>query len=230
VIHLLYGILKTPQRPLEAMAGLGGRPVTLISVNGLSAAVSLLPSPSPGNGGEEIMAYGRVVASLHCRQGIIPMRFGCCFADAAGIERLLRERRNQYETLLNTIAGKVEMGVNILTGAGLADKTGPSQPARLPGTAVTGSDYLQHRRKHYQDQDRAARSCTATAERYGRIFAGVCDRYKYEFHKDTGILSLYFLLPQEQVEPFRSIFAGLGGGEEERRMLSGPWPPYNFVC
>jgi hypothetical protein len=229
--HLLYGILKTPGGPMEAMAGRGGHPVTLISVSGLSAAVSTLASTEGLSGTAELMDYHRVVETLHFQRGVIPMRYGCCFDHAAGVERLLLERRSQYEALLAAISGKAEMGLSVLLPEGPPEDEAPAGPRPSVGVAQDrGQDYLQRRRRHYRALDASTRHCTATAEHYGRTFAGVSDRYKFETHKEKPLLSIYFLVPKGQVDPFRTIFAGLSGEERGRLMMSGPWPPYNFAC
>jgi hypothetical protein len=43
------------------------------------------------------------------------------------------------------------------------------------------------------------------------------------------LLSLYFLVPGSAVESFRQAFRHLSATEPARLLLSGPWPPYNFV-
>ena len=229
--YLLYGILNTPAVPLEAMAGLKGQPVALISVNGLSAAVSMLPCTEGIQGIGELMDYRKVVETLHFCQGVIPMRYGCCFDGAAGIERLLQERRIQYETLLGEICDKVEMGITVLLPERTSDDETLVEPSPPKGAAQgRGREYLQCRRTHYQAIDRATRHCTAMAGHYGRIFAHVCDRYKFEAHKEKPLLSLYFLVPKGQVGAFRAVFEGRSDKEKDRLLMSGPWPPYNFAC
>ena len=43
------------------------------------------------------------------------------------------------------------------------------------------------------------------------------------------LLSLYFLVDRAVVESFRQAFRRLSEAESARLLLSGPWPPYNFV-
>ena len=229
--YLLYGILKTQGVPLEAMTGIGDHPVTLISVNGLSAAVSMLPSTEGAICMGELMDYRRVVETLHFRQGIIPMRYGCCFDRTAGIERLLQEQRIHYETLLVAISDKAEMGISMLLPEQASNDEAQAEPRSPEGAAPDRvRDYLQRRRRHYQAIDGTTRFCTATAEHYGTVFAGICDRYKFETHEGKPLLSMYFLIPKGQVDPFRAIFAGISRKEKSRLLMSGPWPPYNFAC
>jgi hypothetical protein len=43
------------------------------------------------------------------------------------------------------------------------------------------------------------------------------------------MLSLYFLVKREEVEKFRQIFQAFASRYSARILLSGPWPPFNFV-
>jgi hypothetical protein len=43
------------------------------------------------------------------------------------------------------------------------------------------------------------------------------------------LVSLYFLVPKTVLGRFRRAFGELASNESARVMLTGPWPPYNFV-
>jgi len=45
----------------------------------------------------------------------------------------------------------------------------------------------------------------------------------------TVILSLYFLTPESKVNHFRETFGQVAESKGVHALLSGPWPPYNFV-
>ena len=47
---------------------------------------------------------------------------------------------------------------------------------------------------------------------------------------DQGFSSLYFLVKRGAVESFRQAFRRIERAESARLLLSGPWPPYNFVA
>jgi hypothetical protein len=56
-------------------------------------------------------------------------------------------------------------------------------------------------------------------------------RHKVEFPSSgrSRLLSLYFLVPRDSVGCFRRAARGLHRNESVKLLLSGPWPPYNFV-
>jgi hypothetical protein len=43
------------------------------------------------------------------------------------------------------------------------------------------------------------------------------------------LVSLYFLVPRQSVERFRQVFRHICRGQNVKLLMSGPWPPYNFV-
>ena len=51
---------------------------------------------------------------------------------------------------------------------------------------------------------------------------------KSKFQNHT--LSLYFLVPRKFIDPFRQVFRDIESRWNIRMLLSGPWPPFNFVC
>ena len=239
-MYLLYCIMKTPLASLKpAVAGLGGSPVFLTSCNGLSAALSKLP-PSPGlPGTKELLDYSRVIEELHLRHGVIPIRYGCCFEEPLHIHDLLRQRTRQYLTLLDELAGNVEMGIRILFPADQDHSGGNSScvtATQGDGKGATdglvsgkGHDFLATRKTHYIQVDQASRRYTQAATYYGEVFSASCLRHIFEADEEKSLLSLYFLIPERQVERFRETFHSIKRGVGERILMSGPWPPYNFA-
>jgi hypothetical protein len=90
--------------------------------------------------------------------------------------------------------------------------------------------YLMARQAHYAHQDRWTREYSQAADRYRAQFAGLFVRYKTEAPSPRlPLLSLYFLVLRPTVASFRRAFRHLAETEPARLLLSGPWPPYNFV-
>ena len=63
-----------------------------------------------------------------------------------------------------------------------------------------------------------------------RPLSGLFVRRKMEPpSRETGFLSLYFLVPRNTVEPFRAASRQCLSNGFANLRVSGPWPPYNFV-
>lgn len=62
-------------------------------------------------------------------------------------------------------------------------------------------------------------------------FSGLFAKHRTETDRKGGavILSLYFLTPANKVNRFRETFGRVAENGRAKALLSGPWPPYNFV-
>ena len=113
--YLLYGIFRSlPLPKLEALTGVEGKPVSVISRGGLGAAISELREPDSPPDVAAVLAYESVVELFFRRRTIIPMRYGCMVRDRAELAAVLDEHCKQCNTLLDGLEGLAEMGVQVL--------------------------------------------------------------------------------------------------------------------
>ncbi len=188
-----------------------------------------------------ILAYERIVARLHCRYTVIPMRYGCVLDEECRVVRLLEERRDQFSALLKELAGCVEMGVRVLPGRNEAEACEaqravwhPPVPSRH--SAGPGCDYLAAQKLRYAQNEGFTAARRAFVERVFAAFAGLFVKWKEEGRSPAQgssvlpapLFSLYFLVPAESVEVFRKRFHEINS-EGAGLLLTGPWAPYNFV-
>jgi hypothetical protein len=242
--YLLYGIVKEPAIVGASMKGVKGRPVFFVAGHGLCAAVSELAAAEGAPPVSELLVYSKVVEDLHRLQAVVPMRYGCFLNGIKAIRNALKERQRQYETLLAQLEGHVEMGIRIL----LPEKEWrPRQEETMKGrdavsTAVTtaqpedepsvdGRAYLALRKVHYQMHDETLQGRQALIDRFLQAFSGLYARHRTETETKNGavILSLYFLTPESKVNRFRETFGRVAENGDGKALVSGPWPPYNFV-
>jgi hypothetical protein len=259
--YLLYCIFRNPGdtvsgstmkpdgcRP-EPVAGVGGRPVFLISCKGLGAVVSETPlfcgnetrsllSPDISR----ILEYEKVVESFHNDSTVIPMRYGSLFENESRIVQHLEERREQYEAMLRELDNCVEMGIRVLIPSlegGNGEKESPVTRFAIldSNTPDSGLRYLKNRMACYARQEQLAEKNRSVIEQCRTAFSGLYVQCRSE---DTSaalyqrmlckpLVSMYFLVPRTQLEPFRSAFRQLCSTRSAKLLLSGPWPPYNFV-
>jgi hypothetical protein len=233
----------------DTLAGFGGQPVFTVSNSGLGAALSkIIPSIKKGTcsisapGISLLLDYERVVKAFLRDRTVIPMRYGCLFEEKSQVFRLLQERRLQYMELLTELEGCVEMGIRALisdrgTQTAVGEISNPRNAIFTQKTSLTGREYLNARSAHYAREERFAEKNRLLAERCRTAFAGLFVKCKSEdtsFRGDRSLirnplLSLYFLVPRRSIEPFRLAFKQICSKESAKLMLSGPWPPYNFV-
>jgi len=236
--YLIYCIFHTPghQKP-EAPLGVDDQPVALVSNNGLTAAISGITQPNLLPDVSRILTYKRVVELFHQDRTVIPMRYGCTLNGKQQVVRLLEEHGGQYGRLLGTIKGCVEMGIRVLIvdcrlkvedlRNSELENSDPQSAIRNPHSHISGRAYLSARKTHYDREDQMDKEIETVLDHFRRAFAGLYIRFKSEFQ--NHLLSLYFLVPRDAVEHFRQVFLNISQDAAAKLLLSGPWPPYNFV-
>jgi len=243
--YLIYGVVKAPALAGASMIGLKSRVVSFVVGHGLCAAVSEMATVEGAPSVSELLIYSKVVEDLHHLQAVVPMRYGCFLNGSKAIRNALKERLHQYETLLAQLEGHVEMGIRILLSK--KEWRPPRQEVTMKGrdafstTGVTaqpmgeqsvdGRAYLARRKVHYQMQDESLQGRQALIDRYNQAFSGLYARHRTETETKNGtvILSLYFLTPKSKINRFRETFGQIAANGDAKAMLSGPWPPYNFI-
>jgi len=241
---LVYSVVKEPAVVGTPLTGMKGQALSFIAGHGLCAAVSELDAEEGAPPVSELLVYSRVVEELHRLQAVVPMRYGSFLNGIEEIRNALKERRRQYEALLAQLEGHVEMGIRILLpekeqhlqqkepmkGRGpLFNVETTAQPKDEP--PVDGHAYLALRKVHYQMQDEMSQGRQVLIDRYTRAFSSLYAKHRTETDTKNGavILSLYFLTPKGKVDRFRETFGRVAENGDAKALLSGPWPPYNFV-
>lgn len=240
---LFYCICRHPGPELSApQLGVGGHPVYQVAHRRLSAAVSRISQADLTPDLPRVLAYERVVLSCHRQGTVIPMRYGCVVSQESQVIQLLDEHGPQYEALLQELDGCVEMGLRVLLPSGpwatvtpggpegCRKVAGPHPSAPAAAADRLGLAYLTARKAHYAHQDRWTGEYRQAADRCQAQFTGLFVKCNTEAPTPRlPLLSLYFLMPRRAVESFRQAFRHLTETESARLLLSGPWPPYNFV-
>jgi len=240
---LFYCISHNPGPELAGpLSGVAGRPVYQVADRRLRAAVSVINRADLTPDLPRVRAYERVVSSYHRGGTVVPMRYGCVVEQESQVIEMLSAQGSHYEALLQELDGCVEMGLRVLLPSGPWAGVTPGGPEGSrevaepyppdPGAAIDrlGLAYLTARKAHYAHQDRWTKEYRQAADRCQAQFATLFVKCKTEAPSSRlPLLSLYFLLPRSAVELFRQAFRQLTETEPARLLLSGPWPPYNFV-
>lgn len=226
---LLYCISPGPGLAIPSfLTGVGGQPVMTVSRASLHAVVSHCRRTDLTPDRETLQTYGRLIEWCHNHHTAIPYRFGYLLPDASRVQRLLTERRTHFEALLGGLRGCVEMGLRILLPWGTTGGPAAEGPA---ATAGSGLGYLTARRRFFAREDREGQEADQLAERVCLALAGLYRRHCLESRElpQGRLLSLYFLVPRAAQAAFREAARGLSNQGLGAVLLSGPWPPYNFV-
>ena len=229
--NLLYSIFRGPLPPaLELPAGVAGQPVEVVEHQGLGAALSELAQTGAPPQLPWILAYGTVVEFLFRHLTVIPLRYGAMAGDRREVLALLERHQAEYAALLAELDGMAEMGVEVLSEDCVGGATTAAiAPARPPDSAPSGASYLSGKKLYYRCADRIVERDSELVEEISASVAGLFVRRKVERPSRDRLLRLYFLVPRPAVECFRRTSRQGSRNQPVKLLLSGPWPPYNFV-
>jgi hypothetical protein len=92
-----------------------------------------------------------------------------------------------------------------------------------------------HRRGHCRQTRRLEMALAQRCDRIAQMVREELSGLFRESAEETGysqrgpMASLYFLVERSRLHAFRAAFGSIASAQAAL-MLSGPWPPYNFVC
>lgn len=235
---LLYCVVHdNHQEPRPKLRFLGyPRASIMIRAGGLGAVVSKASSADLAPDVPRLLVYAKIVESFNRDRTVIPMRYGSRFGDLAEIAAFLEQHRERYLRLLGEVDGRVEMSAHASLGNPAAPPPagGSSRPLiRLAREAAgPGAAYLAERRRYYALKGEFEK-------RRDEIRKGICEmaegafvRYTSECATREGkeALSMHFLVPRQGIASFTDVLRPLTTAPEVSLAITGPWPPYNFVC
>jgi hypothetical protein len=237
--YLMYCIFTEDSiEPHHSLAGVNRSPVRIVSCDGLAAAVSVIPQKEIPRDPSTGLDYHKVIQWFHERTGVIPLRLGTCLGHESDVVQLLHAHGELYKSLLKELNGCVEMAIRVIHNRPKTQEPAcmSSLISRSDGTE-SGTDYLIRRKVLFDADELAISRNQELVERYHSPFLGLYVSFKahtsklsrLERDRNSVLTSLYFLIPRQSADSFRAIYGDLRTGLHERIMLSGPWPPYNFV-
>jgi hypothetical protein len=229
VSYLLYCVLngrRGPARP--TLRGVRDQTVWVLECAGLCAAVSDDTAPAECDHDtatsprlDDLLAYAKVVEAYNRSETVVPMRHGCRFAALSEVRAWVLRNAGHLSALLRRVDGCVEMGVRAL----LLETAPPPPLAR--GAITSGAAYLAARKADLSLAQHGDRVAQAVRD----AMAGICREYFAELERSARcpMVSMYFLVERSRLGAFREVFGRIAPSGAAL-MLSGPWPPYNFVC
>jgi hypothetical protein len=231
--NLLYSIYRGPLPPgLKLPAGVAGQAVEVVEHQGLGAAVSALAGAEAPADVPSLVAHEQVVEFFFRQQTVIPLRYGAMVGQRREVTAVLEIHQAEYRALLQALDGFAEMGIQLLIdGSPGRAKTGSTavSPAPLGSAEPPGAAYLSAKKLSYRSADRMVERESELVEEISASVAGLFVRRKVERPSRDHLLRLYFLVPRSAVECFRRTSRQGSRNQPVKLLLSGPWPPYNFV-
>ncbi|WP_431968127.1 GvpL/GvpF family gas vesicle protein [Actinacidiphila sp. bgisy160] len=247
-VSYAYAVLRgdgVPAAALEALRGVAGAPVRLVTSGALAAAVSPVPAADFREDAlrghlEDLdwleavaRAHHTVIEALSAHTTVLPLRLATVYLDEERVRDVLSADDAAFSQVLDRLTGHLEWGVKIYVDAPAAAAPPGTTDALSPGRA-----YLNARRAQRQSRDeayRAAEEAAARVEMIGRELAAGHARHGVQQGRlaagaGENVLNDAFLVPREQAEAFRTRALAAGEGLSGVRVdVTGPWAPYSFA-
>lgn len=244
VVHA-YGLVPGDTASVLPASGIGGAPVSSVTVGALGVIVSELPADRYGAEswrvhGEDPRWLSEVAAEHHAvlqavvEQGdVLPLRLPGIHDSLAGLRRALEDRSGTYEPALARLRGQVEWGVKVL----LVDEARDDRPRSRP---TSGRDYLARRASEADQRERArADRQSMVVEAHESLAWSAAQATvsppqdpALSGRKEPMLLNAGYLVPREGRDSFLTRAYDLGERLAQRGMtleVTGPWPPYSFA-
>ncbi|MEW6351826.1 MAG: GvpL/GvpF family gas vesicle protein [Thermodesulfobacteriota bacterium] len=236
---LLYCVFAIPlDRAIVIPLVTDGPRVHVVEKEGLGAVFSEISDVGASWDISEMMRYHGVIEWFFQQFAVVPFRFGTTLDQPADVERVLERRAEQYKKTLGGLEGCAEFGIRTLIDAYESSEEGcgssplPSLESHNPGRL-----YLSKISARYRTEASMNRAREAVTERYRAAFAGMFKECRSEISETSVddnprrsvVVSVYFLVPKSLAARFRRAFVAASSEDASKSVLTGPWPPYNFV-
>ena len=213
MIHV-YAILER-KVDLADVVGLGGAPVEQLPVGELTAVVTRHDADRLPADETALVRHAEVVDTIAATGApVLPGRFGVTYGDEKELRAAVGENATRLASLLERVAGCVELGVRALEPR----RATPANPASQ------GGDYLRTRLAEQRRRERLEAEIHDPLARLSR------DSTR-RTNGSTGLdFSGAYLVPTEDVETFRRRFDDIAQSHEDLTLVcTGPWAPYSFA-
>jgi hypothetical protein len=239
---------------INSLTGLDRIPVKNIPYRDIGVVVSELPEQSDLSdpAAELALAHAAVTDQLMAGFTVLPVRFGTVFQNQDAVIAMAEEHYADLRLNFTRLAGTVEFGLRVIwPGEAIrnqftTEKIGtlpfsPRKPVvslfsdrRRPGAAGGKSSAISRMREKLAEY-RRDRAFEERADQDIAAIDGILGKLalekRYERLRTVNLLlNGYYLVRKGRQGKFRAAFGQLKLVRPDLKyLLSGPWPPYNFV-
>ena len=243
---MIYSILSMKRDPgelttlLNGIKGISGVDLFSVSRDQLTAVVSDTGSADLFATKSNVIDYARIIETLALQYTLLPMRYGSIMESNDAIVKMLERNYQEIQQNLLNVENKVEYGLKVFCDPGklrsdLIERVERSdqQPmisARDNKNSVF-KDYVNKKLREYRIDELMLTFVDSVITGISGYLVPIkaASRFK-KMASGTTIIDAVFLLDHKDekklihaTENFKTRFPELNF------VLTGPWPPYNFV-
>jgi hypothetical protein len=214
--------------PPEGLRGPGGGEIRLLEAGALGAWVA--EGTVPPASVEAIEGHDAVIRAALRTTTPVPARYGTTVADEEEARASLREREEEWLSVLERVADRVEMGVRV-TWAEERMRGGGAEGGVGEGVVPSGRAFLLARRREMDERAERSERAGALLDEVEKMLGAEGYPSVRKVLPEPGVAGLLAHLVhrrearayRERVDATRRNLPGVG------LHLSGPWAPYSFV-
>jgi len=231
-----YAIIDSIVQFDDCITGMEGNIVFNIPYRDIGVVVSKFGEKIQNVTKDHVLKHEEVVEKLMRRFTVLPIRFLTQFSHEEDVLLMMQAFYNDFRENLDRVRNKVEFGVKIIW-SGVKVNNHTMVACRKSDTSIRflGSSPSRSFVKEKFEKYKAHKEFGEEVERYVSLIDDFFSRFAVEkklekLKTDKLLLAASYLVEKERQEDFKDAFKRarktLG---DLKFLLSGPWPPYNFV-
>jgi hypothetical protein len=243
LIYTLISVKKDPGKLnnlLKEMKGLSGADLYAVIFNEISAVVSDLNRADMIADKTNALVYAGIIDVLAQQFTLLPMRFGSVLESSDAILQMLERNDIEIQKNLQKVENKVEFGLKVFCDSEklletlIANSETEVKTSTNPLPESKNSifrDYVNQKLKTHRLEELLVNHVDSVIDGLTDHLNGLNAVSKFKkMLTPTTIIDAVILLKKEhkeqliaEVKAFQNNYSGLNF------VLTGPWPPYNFV-
>ena len=243
MIYTLVSVKSNPERLkllLSGMKGISDVDVYAISCAEIAAVVSDITKADIITDQDSAIRYAEVIEIISQQFTLLPVRFGSTFASEDALMKVIESNYTQIHHNLQKVENKFEFGLKVFCDSEkvLAELKSKSQTKETaPDTIESTShnsiyrDWVNKKLKEHRIEESLLNYVdTVIATLTEQLIRLKTVNKIKKMITATTIIDAVFLLDKEKKEAMIKIIADLQTQYTSINfVLTGPWPPYNFV-
>jgi glycosyltransferase involved in cell wall biosynthesis len=231
-----YSIIDSNGSIADSISGLKEAHVYNIPYRDIGVVVSKLSGQIPDVTKEHVLKHEEVLERLMQNFTILPFKFLTVFNQEENVLKMMKEYYNDFKENLDRLRNKVEFGIRVIW-PGDTIRNRIIDTFKKSGSNVVVADdssvknFVKERFEKYkidkEFEDEADKCITLIDDFFSRFIA---EKKLEKLKSDNLLLSASYLVEKDRQIGFKEAFERTRSTPSELKfLLSGPWPPYNFI-
>jgi hypothetical protein len=220
------------------MNGISGADLSVIIFDQITAVVSDIKNTNIITDKSNAVEYAKVIETLSQQFTLLPVRYGSIMESAELIYNMLERNYLEFQQNLQKVENKVEFGLKVFCDSEklkkeLKAKTEVeliTEPAQGNKNSIY-RNYLNEKLKVHQFEELLLGHVDTIIQDITTHLTQLNPIHKFKkMESESNIIDAVFLIKKSKQEDLITTVKDLQNKHTGLRlMLTGPWPPYNFV-